>query len=82
MTSEISEVADAISRTAHDLNNLCASVLGYAVLAEDTIEASSPARPYLSEIRDAAERVAGLTEELRQLARRLRATPGGAPEGA
>jgi signal transduction histidine kinase len=68
------ELADSISRSAHELNNLCASVLGYAVLAEDALDPASPVAPFLSEIREAAERVATVAQELRRMAHRLRGT--------
>jgi CheY-like chemotaxis protein len=49
---------------AHDLNNLLATILGCAELVLLRLEAGSPVRRDLEEIRSAAERAAGLVRAL------------------
>ena len=40
--ASVSELADAVGRAAHDLNNLCASMLGFAALSQDSLDPASP----------------------------------------
>jgi PAS domain S-box-containing protein len=49
---------------AHDFNNLLVPILGYAGVARDTLELSSPVQPLLAEIERAAERAAHLTRQM------------------
>lgn len=63
------EFADAVSRAAHDLNNLCASMLGFAALTQESLEPDSPLQAYVVEIQASAEKTAALAEHLRRLAR-------------
>jgi signal transduction histidine kinase len=70
------ELAAAIGRAGHDLNNLCASILGFTALASESLEPSSPLHEYLAEVLAAAEKTAALAEHLRELARAAR--PGAA----
>jgi len=49
---------------AHDFNNLLAVVLGNAELALLELPGSSPALPYVRDIRAASQRAAGLTRQL------------------
>ena len=64
-----SDVAVALSRVAHDLNNLCASMMGFSALSQEALEPASPVQPYLSEIQHATAQVVVLSERLRQLSR-------------
>jgi signal transduction histidine kinase len=66
------ELAVAVSRAAHDLNNLCASILGFAALAQESLPRESPEQLYLSEVQAAAEKTAALAGHLRDLSRALR----------
>ena len=60
---------------AHDFNNLLTVILGYADLAEQTLDAASPARHGLQRIRQAAERAARLTGQMLTVARRQPVEP-------
>ena len=62
------EVADA----AHDLSNACATLLGFAALARESVEPDTPIESYLGEVVQAARTAAGIAERLRALAERLR----------
>jgi signal transduction histidine kinase len=68
-TIGLDELAAAVSRKGHDLNNLCASILGFTALASESLEPSSPLHEYLAEVLAAAEKTAALAEQLRGLAR-------------
>jgi signal transduction histidine kinase len=58
----------AVGRAAHDLNNLCASILGFAMLTQESLPADSPLRAYLREVQASAEKTTALAERLRDLA--------------
>jgi signal transduction histidine kinase len=60
----------AVGRAAHDLNNLCASILGFAALTQESLPADSPLHAYLAEVLASAEKTAALAEHLRTLSRR------------
>jgi PAS domain S-box-containing protein len=49
---------------AHDFNNLLTAIIGYAELALDELDGTSPVRDELIEIRAAAERAALLTRQI------------------
>jgi signal transduction histidine kinase len=66
------EIAVAVSRAAHDLDNLCASILGFAALAQESLPGESPEQLYLAEVQAAAEKTAALAGHLRDLSRALR----------
>ena len=68
-TIGLQELAAAVSRAGHDLNNLCASILGFAALTRESLEPSSPLHEYLDEVLASAEKTAALAEHLRGLAR-------------
>ena len=68
-TISIEELAAAVGRAGHDLNNLCASILGFAALTRESLEPSSPLHEYLAEVLASAEKTAALAEHLRGLAR-------------
>ncbi len=69
-----SQKMDAIGRlaggVAHDFNNLLTAIVGHAELLKDQIEAGSEAAIDLAEIEKAAERAAGLTQQLLAFSRR------------
>ena len=68
------EVAAAVSRAAHDLNNLCASILGFAALAQESLPPDAPEQVYLSEVQASAEKTAAVAGHLSDLSRALRTT--------
>ena len=68
-TLGLDELAAAVSRAGHDLNNLCASILGFAALTRESLDPSSPLHEYLAEVLASAEKTAALAEHLRSLAR-------------
>jgi PAS domain S-box-containing protein len=69
-----SQKMEAVGRLAggiaHDFNNLLGVILGYTELAGRRLDASSPARPRLEQIRKAAERAAALTGQLLAFSRK------------
>ena len=67
-TIGLDELATAVTRAGHDLNNLCASILGFTALTSESLEPSSPLHEYLAEVLVAAEKAAALAEHLRGLA--------------
>lgn len=75
------EVATAVGRAGHDLNNLCASILGFTALTSESLEPSSPLHEYLAEVLAAAEKTAALAEHLRELARMARPGAGDRVQG-
>jgi signal transduction histidine kinase len=72
----LDELAAAVSQAGHDLNNLCASILGFTALTSESLEPSSPLHEYLAEVLAAAEKTAALAEHLRGLARAARPGDG------
>ena len=68
----LDELATAVSQAGHDLNNLCASILGFTALTSESLDPSSPLHEYLAEVLAAAEKTAALAEHLRGLARAAR----------
>ncbi|MBI4885713.1 MAG: PAS domain S-box protein [Acidobacteria bacterium] len=55
---------------AHDFNNLLTAILGYARLLEEALDAADPRREDATEIRNAGERAAHLTQQLLAFSRR------------
>ena len=49
---------------AHDFNNILGVIIGYGELIAEDLEPDSPLRTYAEEIRQAAERAKGLTQQL------------------
>jgi two-component system, cell cycle sensor histidine kinase and response regulator CckA len=49
---------------AHDFNNVLAVIMGYSELIMQDIDAAHPAQKYIDEVRHAARRAAGLTQQL------------------
>jgi signal transduction histidine kinase len=79
----LEELAEAVNRAGHDLNNLCASILGFAALTRESLDPSSPLHEYLAEVLASAEKTAALAEHLRRLARAARPeSSDGAIQGA
>lgn len=68
-------VQQAIARAGHDLNNACASLLGFAALALDGAAHASPLRQQLVEIDAAAKRAARIADDLLTLSRQLQDHP-------
>jgi len=52
---------------AHELNNLCSTILGFATLAEEMDQENSAIVAYLTEIRLATDGVAATARRLREL---------------
>lgn len=75
MTHEPIDVPQAIGRAGHDLNNACASLLGFSALVLEGLPEPSPLRLYASEIDAAARRAADIAEELLALSRQLKDAP-------
>jgi signal transduction histidine kinase len=66
------DLAAAVSRAAHDLNNLCASILGFSALTQESLPQDAAEQLYLSEVQAAAQKTASLAEQLRELSRAIR----------
>jgi signal transduction histidine kinase len=67
--------AKTLQEAAHELNNLCATILGFASLGEE-LEQNSAVAAYLTEIRLATDGVAAIARQLRELSQQLE-TAGG-----
>ncbi len=69
-----SQKMDAIGRlaggVAHDFNNLLTAIVGHAELLRDAVSPGTEAAEDLAEIEKAAERAAGLTQQLLAFSRR------------
>jgi signal transduction histidine kinase len=63
--------AKVLRDAAHELNNLCATILGFATLAEEMESQNSAIASYLSEICLATEGVAAAARRLRDLSLEL-----------
>ena len=59
--------AKTLREAAHELNNLCSTILGFATLAEEMDLQDSAAVAYLNEIKLATEGVAAIARQLRAL---------------
>jgi PAS domain S-box-containing protein len=60
---------------AHDFNNMLSVILGHGELALEHVAPDGPARPYLDEIKRAADRSAALVRQLLAFARRQPVSP-------
>ena len=69
------EPAKTLREAAHELNNLCATILGFATLAEELESQNTPIAAYLAEICLATEAVAATAKQLRQLSLELEKAP-------
>ena len=67
---KIEAVGMLASGVAHDFNNLLTPIMSYAELAAGALPSESHLRPYLHEIRKAAERASHLTRQLLAFSRR------------
>jgi signal transduction histidine kinase len=56
---------------AHELNNLCSTILGFATLAEEMDPQHSAIVAYLREIKLSTESVANIARQLRELSEEL-----------
>jgi signal transduction histidine kinase len=74
MTPERGAAADDVAKAAHDLNNLCARLIGYSALATEIVPPTSELSTYIGEIGASAAEAATLAEHLRTIALRLQAT--------
>ena len=63
--------AKALREAAHELNNLCATIIGFSTLAEASEQQNSEIAGYLAEIRLSTESVAGIAKQLQALAQEL-----------
>jgi PAS domain S-box-containing protein len=72
---KLEAVGTLASGVAHDFNNLLMGIAGCAAIALDTVPESSPARPYLREIRAAATSGATITRQLTSFARKRDENP-------
>ena len=63
--------AQTLRDAVHELNNLCATILGFAALAEELEPQHSAIAAYLNEIRIATEGVAATARQLRDLSQEL-----------
>jgi signal transduction histidine kinase len=61
----------ALRDAAHELNNLCSTILGFATLAEETDQENSAIAAYLNEIKLSTEGVAAIASRLRELSQEL-----------
>jgi signal transduction histidine kinase len=60
---------DTLRDAAHELNNLCSTILGFATLAEEMDpQHAATTTAYLTEIKLATEGVAAIARQLRALA--------------
>jgi signal transduction histidine kinase len=64
--------ADEVATAAHDLNNLCARLIGFSALAIESVPPESMLSSYVAEIGDAADHAAVLAGHLHAIAQRLR----------
>ena len=74
MTKDVA-AAKTLRDTAHELNNLCATILGFASLGEE-LERNSGVGAYLTEIRLATDGVAAIARQLRDLSEQLQTVGG------
>ena len=63
--------AKTLREAAHELNNLCSTIIGFATLAEGMDPRSAEATAYLNEIKQATEGVAAIARQLRDLSEGL-----------
>lgn len=69
---QLAVFATAVDQAAHDLNNLCTSLLGFAELAQDGLPPGSREHGYLSEVSESGRNAFAVAERLRQIAADLR----------
>ena len=74
MTTETAP-SKVLREAVHELNNLCATILGFASLGEE-LEQNGAVKAYLAEIRLASEGIAVVARQLRELSHELDASGG------
>lgn len=72
---KIESIGRLAGGVAHDFNNMLGIIMGYAELAVDELDASSPVVPLLGEIQNAGKRSANLTRQLLAFARKQTIEP-------
>ena len=63
--------AKVLRDAAHELNNLCATIIGFAALAEESDQKNLAVTTYFAEIRLSTEAVAAVARQLRTLSEEL-----------
>ena len=71
-SGQIEHAAVSVDQVAHDLNNLCTSMLGFAELTADGLPVDSRERSYVQEITESGRQAMTLAERLRDIATALR----------
>ena len=66
-----SSPATALRDAAHELNNLCATIIGFAAVAQESDQKNLVMTAYLAEIRLSTEAVAAVARQLRTLSEEL-----------
>jgi signal transduction histidine kinase len=70
-------LAVSVDQAAHDLNNVCTSLLGFAELAQDALAPGSREHGYLAEVSESGRGAIALAERLRHIASDLRRVGAG-----
>lgn len=68
--------AMTLREAAHDLNNLCSTILGFTALAEESDAQNAVVTAYLTEIRLSTEAIAAIAAQLRALSEESSPPPG------
>ena len=63
--------AKALREAAHELNNLCSTILGFAALAQESDAHETVMAAYMTEIRLSTEAIAAIAKQLRGLSQEL-----------
>ena len=69
--------AITLREAAHELNNLCSTILGFASLAEESDARNGVTTAYLNEIRLSTEAIAAIAVQLRALSQELAISANG-----
>jgi PAS domain S-box-containing protein len=69
-SQKMESVGQLAGGVAHDFNNLLTAILGYTVMAMDSLPSDSSARPKLAQVQAAGLRAADLTRQLLLFSRR------------
>jgi signal transduction histidine kinase len=65
-------LAVSVDQAAHDLNNVCTSLLGFAELAQDALAPGTREHGYLAEVSESGRHAIALAARLREIAAELR----------